>query len=243
MQPALQQLEQLGKLAPNDYRVPRMCGSIYLDFEQYDACVNHLRHALQLNPPSEVRTEIVVEMARALRKQLKHAEALNELYLIDPTAESLGEIALNQIGQGDLKGAAESLQRGKQAGRVSPQLLEAESEILYEKKQYGPALTVLRRLLAAQPHDHGIQYKIALALKETGATDDATAAMKRFEEMTTLRKQLTELNDKANANPYDEAIRLQLAEVCDKLGRKDLAQGWRDAAKAARESGRSSLKP
>lgn len=243
MQPALQKLEQLAKLAPNDYRVPRMCGSIYLDFEQYDSCVNHLRHALQLNPPNEVRTEIVVEMARALRKQLKHAEALNELYLIDPTAESLGEIALNQIGQGDLKGAAESLQRGKQAGRVSPQLLEAESEILYEKKQYGPALTVLRRLLAAQPHDHGIQYKIALALKETGATDDATAAMKRFEEMTTLRKQLTELNDKANANPYDEAIRLQLAEVCDKLGRKDLAQGWRDAAKAARESGRSSLKP
>ncbi len=243
MHPALKQLEQLARLAPKDYRVPRMCGSIYLDFEQYDTCVNHLRRALELNPPNQVRTEIVVEMARALRKQLKHAEALNELYLVDETAESLGEIALNQIGQGDVKGATESLQRGKELGRSSPQLLEAESQILYEKKQYNAALVVLRRLLAAQPHEHSIQYKIALALKETGAEAEAAAALQRFEQMTELRKKLTELNDKANANPYDEAIRLQLAEVCDKLGRKDLAADWRQAATAARESGRSSLKP
>lgn len=242
MHPALKQLEQLEKLAPQDYRVPRMAGSIYLDFEQYESAVTQLRRALDLNPPNEVRTEIVVELARAFRKQLKYAEALEALQLIEPTVESLGEMALNQMGQGDLKAAAESLRTGKRLSRPSPQLVEAEAQLLFEQKQFPAAVVALRRLLAMQPHDHTAQYKIALALREAGSETESLAAMQRFEEMSALRTKLTELNDKANSNPYDEAVRSELAEVCDKLGRHDLAQDWRDAARAAREGGRMHIR-
>jgi thioredoxin-like negative regulator of GroEL len=44
--------------------------------------------------------------------------------------------------------------------------------------------------------------------------------------------QLTDLNRQAMRNPWDADVRRRLAEVCEQIGRPDLAAMWRSAADA-----------
>jgi hypothetical protein len=56
-----------------------------------------------------------------------------------------------------------------------------------------------------------------------------------FQKNSDAAKRLTELNIKAVQDPRDPIVRDQLAELCDSLGKKELAEMWREAAQNCRE--------
>ena len=47
-------------------------------------------------------------------------------------------------------------------------------------------------------------------------------------------KQLTALNAKVDENPLDPAPRLEMATVCETIGRPDWARQWRESAAKGR---------
>lgn len=236
MHPALEQLKKLKRFDPQDYRPYHMAGTIYLDFEQFDEAVKDLRAALDRDPPLLTRDEIALDLSLGLRRLLRFDDALTIAQSVRPSARSHAEIALSQLGSGNLKGALSSVNDGQRFDADDPQLCRAEAQVLIEQKLFEPALLALRKLAKLEPQDFETQYKLASVLKELGRDQEHLAALNRFNELVALRTRLTELNDQANQKPYDADLRLELADVCRQLGRLDLEQDWRNAAAACRES-------
>jgi hypothetical protein len=63
-------------------------------------------------------------------------------------------------------------------------------------------------------------------------TEDAAAQRARLDESQSLVHELSTLSGEAEAKPWDAAVRLRLADVCDKLNKAELAAMWRRAASA-----------
>ncbi len=236
MHPALTQLKKLKQFDPQDFRPYHMAGTIYLDFEQFDDAVNDLRAALDRSPPPTTRDAIALDLALGLRRLLRFEDALSIASSVPPSARGYAEMALSQLGTGNLKDAIRSVKDGQRLDADAPQLCRAEAQVLIEQKLFEPALVALRKLAKLEPHDFETQYKLASVLKELGRDQEHVAALDRFNELVALRTRLTELNDQANQKPYDADLRLELADVCRELGRLDLEQDWRNAAAACRES-------
>src|SRR5690606_20702457 len=66
------------------------------------------------------------------------------------------------------------------------------------------------------------------------AGEDAAAAAERAksDELKEIRQRFAKLHEKAFAEPYNAAVRRELAATALQMGRQDLAQVWQAAAAA-----------
>ena len=49
-----------------------------------------------------------------------------------------------------------------------------------------------------------------------------------------MKEQLTDLNIKALSEPFNSELRFELADLCEQLGKKELAVMWRKAGESIR---------
>lgn len=242
MHPALEQLEKLKKSDPQDFGSYHMAGAIYLDFEQFDEAIVNLQAALDRDPPANKRNEIALDLAVANRKLLKYQEALKVLESASPSVKKLAEQALCELGLGNTGNAKSHIEEAKSHRQESPDLFRAEAQLMIEQGQFEGALVVLQKLGVMEPHDFEVPYKMASVYQQLKRPMEHAAALNQFEIKQSLRRRLTELNQRANQNPYDVETRLELADTCRQLGRSDLEMIWRDAAKACRNIGMQRLR-
>ena len=91
-------------------------------------------------------------------------------------------------------------------------------------------------------HYHGIAAEQETAIKRVeSANADLQDALGHMRDRTQRsvqqlsldnRELLTRLSKEAMDSPWDAEVRLRLAEVCEQMGRSDLAEMWRRAAQA-----------
>lgn len=240
MHPALDCLKQLQKLESDDYRPHHLSGVIYLDFEQFAEAINALTEALARQPPEAKRAEISEDLALAHIKLLQFSKALNRLESLPDSPRGLALQALCHLAEGNEADAKISVSLGKKllasSGGTEPSLLKAESQLLGHQGKHEEALAVLQRLAALEPHNLESHHEISLVLGRLGRTVEQAAAITKTEKIRELRKELTELSNRANASPYDFEVRIQLAGVCEELGLDGLALSWRQAAQAIKDS-------
>ena len=67
-----------------------------------------------------------------------------------------------------------------------------------------------------------------------GRTGDATRTLARVEELRADLDRITALSREAMEKPWDADVRVRLAELCDRMGKPELAAMWRNAAAACR---------
>jgi len=222
----VEQLEIVARLDPADARPHRLMGLVYKDSVQFELAVAAYQEALARGPSESVADEIRLELAEVLLRLNRFSEAL----------ETLGE-------RGRVL-RAEAL-RGLGRGREAAELLDAKPEPTSEWRRlrgqlhlddarHGDAIPLLERAAAGGPADHQSQLLLAQAYAAAGRLDDAKRAAARAENIRKDLDAMTELSREANAKPWDPVVRLQLAEIADRIGKPQLAELWRSAAASCR---------
>ena len=77
---------------------------------------------------------------------------------------------------------------------------------------------------------------LGLAYAGAGRKEDAARALARDAELRKDLDRITELSKEAMQKPWDPGVRRQLADVCDRMKKPELAAMWRKAAAACSRS-------
>lgn len=226
----LQELDQVQKLAPQDYRPHHMAGLILSDAEKYLDAAKQFRLSLDKDPPEPIRGEIRRELAKSLIRIREYQDAIG---VLDPDAESPERSALLaecywSLGQKDrsnriVDDALNLSPDHRPSLRIKVRLLEDEGNI-------EDAVKVLRQILKAEPYDVESRYTLVQLLGVRGLNEQRDREQAEYARYRKLQDRLVELNLEASSHPDAVAPRRELAQVCQELGRTQLAEMWRRAA-------------
>lgn len=237
---AIVELNHVVRLAPDDYRPHHLLGIMYSDFEQHGDAIREFKEALRLGAFPEVAQEIRVDLAQAHVALHEYDQAMEQLRQVTATGRSRRLEATCLLNTGKPEEAAKAITDARSMGEDSAALSLLEAELLDQNGKPEDAAQLLRKSIATYPAEAQLYYQLGLILQKLGQTEEATARMKEWEGYSQLSTQLTELNLKAVADPRDAALRDQLAEVCEKMHRRELAAMWRAAAESCRRAAATS---
>ena len=238
MPSAFAELEKVAELEPDDFFAYRLRGLMDLeDFQKPKEAVDEYRKALARKPPPEQVQAIRTEAARALLFLNDYAGVLEVLAGAEQDAEVLGLKADCHWNMSETQEAARLLE---QARRLNPDeriVLYLSGRFAVEEGRPEAALAPLKSLLERDPHDVQTRYQLSQAYRQLGDQAAAAAELERMNESKALIEKLGPLYEQAMLRPTDPEIRDELAEICDKLDKRELAQTWRRAARQLRQSG------
>lgn len=227
-------LKELARLAPLDFSPHRLLGVMHKDFERFQEAIVDFRRALELRPPIAVRGDIRVELAKALVQQNQFDDALRALEFEWPTTAVEPHIVraecLWTLDRRDE--AKQELLASQKLSPNDPQVLWMIVRMALDEERTPDALQTLQKIVDAEPTNHQALYEISLAYRRLGKETEAEEFLERRNAARGLFERLVELNKQAIKEPHNADVRIDLANVCDQLGKKELAAVWRDAAAA-----------
>ena len=231
---AIKELGVVITLDPQDYQPRHLLGLIYFDSDNYADATKHYYKALELGPPPVKRREIIDDLAKVLVKLRAYRDALEllEQASLDAMLLALKSQCHWALGEHDL-----AIQILKQAEELDPderQVLLLKGSIETEADNAEAAISPFTRHLKRDPHDFECRYRLALAYRSLGRIDRYETEIARMQESKELREQLTELGQQAADQPRNAEIRDRIADICEKLGKHELAETYRTAADSCR---------
>jgi tetratricopeptide (TPR) repeat protein len=233
-------LEAVARLDPQDGRAYRLMGLIWKDLDSPGLAAECYDKALNQNLSSQMAGAVRLELAEVLVKQMKFPEAMQALPNSEATNLPGDRVLAVQAeclrGQGNLPQAGTLLDRNLSKYPGSVPLLVLRAKLHLEGGEAQAAITLLERALAIQPNDYAGHFQLAQAYQHLGRSREAAEHRRRSQEIKTDLEALVRLNEEANQQPWDAALRLRLAELCQKLGLKPEADMWRRAAQVCAAS-------
>lgn len=226
--------EEVARLDPSDGRPYRLIGLILKDLNQSKPAIAAYEEALRRGLSPKARKEVRLELAQTLAWDNQFEQALAQLDGFEPDPDQEAQaLAI----RGD---CLTSLQRAQEAARLlddalrkfptSADLLWMRGRVYIDAGQPQAAVAPLTRATEVDPNNYQANYRLALALEQLGRSAEAKVRRDRANEIKTLFQALTEANVEAMEKPQDPAVRYKAAELCERLGKKDLAETWRKAA-------------
>ncbi len=224
---------RLTALRSQDFTPHRMLGVMARDFERNQQAISHFRRALELGPPQDVRVEIIEELAATLVDEHEYDEAvaLIEKSLVQ-TPVTNHSLARSNWALGNQELAVKHLALAEEGVPMNDSVALTRARFALESGEPERAESILRKILKSDSANIDAYYYLGLVLAKLGQNEESRIAHTEHARLVSLKETLTELNIKAIQNPRDRHVRLELADVCEKLGKQDLAQMWRRAANA-----------
>jgi len=234
LQKCLDHLAEVAKLDPMDARPHRMMGYIHADLEAHAEAVENYRAALGRSLSATAASEVREELAQQLVKLGQPAAALETL---GPPAgtespRATATRAEAEWAQGRTAEAVARLDAALKSHADSLPLLRLRGKLHVEAGEWEPAAVLLERAVKADTTDLTSLHHLAMAYDRLKRPADAERVRKQHQSTKDALGTLTTLNREADARPWDPAVRLKLAEVCESLGKSQLAVMWRRAAEA-----------
>lgn len=231
---ALQELTQVERLAPLDFRPHHLAGLIHADGEDFSKAINQLRQALDKSPPAEIRAAIQLELARALSRNREYQAVVDLLtaHHDSPnhdTPDRSAVLAECYWSLGERDKAATLTDEVLQSEPGNTAALRLKSRLLEERGQLDEALSALRKVLAAEPYDVEGRYQLVQLLGVRGLDEERDREQQEYLRLRALHDRLVKLNQQASDEPDAVAPRRELVQVCGDLGRPQLAEMWERA--------------
>lgn len=239
----LHHLQEVIRLAPDDYRPRALAGRMYFDFAQHAPAARHLSAALERHPPPGTCQELALKLARAQMALHDYKAALSTLTRAEADASVL---ALTSECHGRLGNADDARDALAEALAIDPEnhdVLSRQADAFLADSEPELAADVLQRIVNADPFDHHARYRLALAYRQLGRDEEADIEAERVAELKAKYDRLSDLSQQAIEDPGDAELRRELATICDGLGRSELAKVWRRAAAAIDEAGSRDVAP
>lgn len=236
MSHAAEQLLEVARLDPEDGRPHRLLGLIAKDMDRAEEAAGHYREALRRKLSEGTVQQVRVELAEVLVRLSKYPEALEAVEGSKPAPAEVGKaVALRAEclwGLGRLHEASRLLEEALDLELRVPETLRLKAKLHIEAGQAPDAVRLLEEAVQLDKHDFASRYQLAQALEAVGRKQEAEEQRGMCEKTRELFSQLSQFTQEAMMHPTDAGIRLRLAEVCDKLEKKELAALWRKAAEA-----------
>jgi Flp pilus assembly protein TadD len=230
-------LEKVAELDPSDARPHRLLGLIYRDLDKLDDAIAAYSESLRRNPHPPDEEEVRVEMAVCLLRVYREAEAIDAVAGWDtPAAAAIRAEAMLALGHEQQ--ATELLDRELTKHPDYIGLLRLRGERFLAAGQPEQAVAILERVVREAPHDLRSRTQLARAYHLLGRTADAEAQNREVQEYMELIQKVHDKNIKAMEDPWDAVTRRELADLCEKIHRPELARMWRRAAEAAQQARR-----
>ena len=150
---------------------------------EFTAAVDELQQAVTLSPDL---TEAQYQLALALRRsgKLTESEALFQRVLELNPDQASGHLQLGVL-LADRGASAQAAAEFEKAVQLAPGLVEAHAawgKLAKDSQDWATAAQQFEAVLAWRPEDAATHYDLALALKATGQTEDATREMRIAQE-------------------------------------------------------------
>lgn len=236
MEAALGELENVARLQPDDFFPHRLMGLIYFeDYGKYGEAIEHYRQALARDPPQDHRHAICRELSQSLIKHRKYSDALEILEQCPADSLVLALKANCYWSLGERNRAHHSLERALALDGNERAALLLKARIHLDEGNADAAIDSLQCAVEQDPHDVESRYQLVLAYRRLGDFEASQRELAHMEDSRQLREQLTDLYRNAMARPMDFQVREQIATVCYRLGKGELAAVWQRAAETCRQ--------
>lgn len=232
---ALEHLESVVEQDPDSLGSHHLMGIMYQDFKRENEASEHFQAALALNPPEAIRQKLLLALTQSLIAIKEYSKALDLAKSATPSQRSFALQARCLWNLDRKKEARTIIQNAPTNGSPDRFLCLMELQILQTDRNWEQAVEIATAFLEHDPYDTEIRYQLAQSYARLNRQVDYEREISRFQRHIEFENQLTELNHQAIQNPRDPIVRDQLAEVCDSLGKQELAEMWREAAQNCRE--------
>jgi tetratricopeptide (TPR) repeat protein len=240
---AVEHLEVVARLDANDSRPFRLIGLIYKDLGQREKADAAYGEALRRGLSPALEKEVRKERAENLVELHRYADAIAVLDALPVEDERTTAARADALrGAGRAREAVALLDRELKRFPAGA-LFRIRGQLSLDAQDYPVAITHLERAAELLPRDYRSHFLLSQAYAGAHRADDARRETARAEELRQTLDQITSLSKRAMERPWDAAVRLQLAELSDRLGMSEVAQGWRTAAEACQGKGRSVTGP
>lgn len=231
MDQALDEIGQVSRLAPDDYRPHFMKGEILKDYEQFQLATGAFSAAADLAVTGSTGEEDVrVGWSECLVRLGQYKDALNVLNPLQATPVVMVRRAqacyfLRQYDE------ARTLIEA-----VLPQMSDDIDAVtlavsLYEQEQdYSAGMQLITSALQQQPRNIRLLSAAADVFGAAGRQEQAAGFRERSAVIAELQQRFSELHQAAVQDIEDVSLRLQLADVAVQLGKPQIARTWLEAA-------------
>jgi tetratricopeptide (TPR) repeat protein len=231
---AIRHLETVARLDPSDPRPHRQLGLIHSDLGEHEKATEAYYESLRRGIDGQARSEVQFELAEVLLHLARFSEAIAVL----DSARTHGEEAPWLVairaeayrGLGRREEAIALLDRAIVAHPNGGALYRIRGQLYLDENNPVAAVTCLERAVELSPWSYQPQYLLSQAYAAAGRKEDAARAARKVDELRREYTLLSDLTREAMNKPGDATVRRRLAEVCDRLGKPELAAMWRSAA-------------
>jgi tetratricopeptide (TPR) repeat protein len=242
---AVVHLLRWAELDPSDGRHYRFIGRIYYEGDHFALAILAYRKALRANLAEATVQNVKEELAECLVKQSLYSEALPVLEECGPRADTVPALialrADSLAGVGKTAEAEALLDKALQRHPHAIELLRVRGKLLTSAQKPAEAAKLLEQVLAHDPHDTTSRYQLTLAYELLDRRDEAAKHRTILEETKEGMVALTKLIQEAGEKPFDTALQKRLADMCERMGRPELAQRWLRAAAVSASVGSQKL--
>ena len=223
---AVHALETVTRLAPEDARVWRTLGTIFLENVKYEEARPAFERSLVLD---RAQPQVRLELAGTLIKLGDADAAIRELGLCKgrvPEGDRAELLAESLRMKGDVDGFREAVATGLASAAEHPGLLTQQATLDLAEGHPDLALKQLDRAAKADPYRAQTFYQRSLTLRRLGREVEADRDTDRVSALNRNLAAMSALNDQAAENPRDPQIRYRLGKLCMDLGKPELAASW-----------------
>ena len=229
-------LQKLAALEPQDYSPFYLLGQVHNDYERFSEAIEDYRQALKRNPPVEIIAKLRLGLATAQAKSNDFHAALATLESFrlegDIEAQALMATCLWSVGR---KADSQTLLERIQAiDADNIEVLWLEARFALEEGQTEKAISVLLKIVAIDPFHDTALMELATSYRRLGNFVESDRYLARRNVARELFEKMVALNTRAIREPLNADVREELADVCENLGKPELALVWRDAANSLR---------
>ncbi|MGQ9915738.1 MAG: tetratricopeptide repeat protein [Thermogutta sp.] len=226
MNQATHHLQIVAEQDPADARSLRLLGLMFHDFEEWPRAVDAYRESLRRDPGQEAASEIRFELAECLMRQREFKEALETLEALPPSAEVAALRAECHDGLQDAAAAEEQIEAALQQDPANIRALQLKAQRRLNDARYAEAVQTLETAVRHHPTQWRLRFYLVQAYERLGDREAAQRELKMMQEWRKLHDRFAELHMEAIKKPFDAAVRLELAQIAEKIDRPMLALSW-----------------
>lgn len=228
-------LARILELDDRDGKPRKLLGDIHADLGRHDEAVKAYRAAIDRDLAGTFRADAYRSLAASLAKLRKYDEVLatwdeakSKGVRDDAEWSALRVEALRGAGRGGEARKLVVASIGDHPGSAALLMLRGQLDL--DDGRSADAVRSLEEAHRLAPRDYPLGLLLSQAYAADGRKADADRIAKVAEELRQDLELVTKLTDEAEKKPWDAAIRLQLAEVCERMGNAAMAKQWRETA-------------
>ena len=232
---AIKHLEEWARLDPTNGLPHRWIGFFRRDNNQVSEAIDGYEQALKRQLTPQVKSDAIKELAEIYHSEGQSQKALDTLDLgtesfqNDPEILALRVNCLRNIESREQE-SVELVEKALSQNSNHPKILFLRAQIFENEDKPEKALPLLEKANKEDPFDLPILtllMKVYRELKQDAKADQLKA---RATEVQDILTRLSALKAQANTRPWDDSVRLEIAQLSMKLNQPEQVRTWAQAA-------------